>query len=1148
MTMRPSGISLRARWVVGAVFFAACGARADVTPGEGVDRSTADGAPSGWRVLMDQGRALAAAGESEAARARFLVARLFPDADLPAIALELGLMAARLDDPEEAREQLGVAHRAGLGTARSHYLAGSLAAARKERGEAIEHFRIAAGMETESAYSAAAVGALALELADAGEESGAAAAWSDFERRVRYASPEFRYVSPVADLLRDSRIAGLRGRLLAVEARENPRAIAARFEGPSGLSLYDARAVRDCLSALRHEGAVGELRGIGEAWLTSANVDGASDALTTVILEHLLVGLSRSEDRAALLGAILRPARADARGQRLARLLLSHLPTALTREELELAAGVMPRSEVGLRAAARVRCALRQGAGEAAASAIADALEERPYDFEWLVGLVREIDEGGRGEDECRVKSGESKTDGGGGGVGETDAAHSLAHAVLGLMGGDEHAALALRPEAMGAFRAAAATIRAYGHIARYEWRAAEADAQLAVRLAPRSAAVAYAQALIAAALDELDGARLALRRAMAADGAQALYPLELARMTRRGDEEAGDGEREWLRRAVELAPLSEAPAEALLAALLTDVEETADEARQLAEDVAARATRTGAAARMAIEVEYAGESKRGARLLAFEALHFRQPGVRKTQERLLELRIRQLRVDDARIMAEEIAGRRNLSDDELRLIAEAQAMALRFDAAAAAQRILCERYPERVVEGARMIELAVQSVRPEWTRREIAALRAAATNVQRVTPNLRKRREDLLRWLDSVEVESYTYVGDFDGAMRLLDRLEARDGAERWRAARADALNLAGRKDELLRVISAPLESNPQDERVRDAFLGACRRYDLNDAAIERVRGWAAAATPGRRLTYHAVLAELLCEARRGEEALAQMDAMLKLPEMRGAEPNRGILGLNRIRALLQLGRVGEATAVMDAMLNRPEVRGQAEGRMQTWRELAEIMWKEGQFELALRYLDRWDRAEHFGEEESRVLLQLRCLVLQLAGRPREAEYVCAAERLLALTPNNIGLHNDLGYTWLVLGKNVDRAFELVRGAAGVNPVNTAYLDSLAWGHYVCGEFGEALELLRRATSLLSGRDAVMLEHRGDAAYRMGETALAHESWGEALLAAQDEQSRGGTTDATRDGEIFERIWSKIRALDEGRRPAVALSIAEMN
>ncbi|MDX2198239.1 MAG: hypothetical protein SF069_04610 [Phycisphaerae bacterium] len=1137
---------MRAWWTVGAVFFVACGAAADVTPVEGADRSAAEAAPSGWRVLLEQGRALAAAGESEAARARFLVARLFPDADLPEIALELGLMAARLDDPEEAREQLGVAHRAGLGTARSHYLAGSLAAARKERAEAIEHYRLAAGMETESAYSAAAVGALALELADEGEDSGAAAAWSDFERRVRYASPEYRYVSPVAELLQDVRIGRLRGRVLAVEARENPRAIAARFEGPSGLSLYDARAVRDCLSALRREGAADELRGIGEAWLTSANVDGASDALTTVILEHLLLGLSRSEDRAALLGAILRPARADARGQRLARLMLAHLPTALTREELELAAGVLPRSEVGLRAAARVRCALRQGSAEAAASAIEDALEERPYDFEWLVGLVREIDEGG--EDECRVKSAESKTDGGAGGVGERDAARDLAHAVLGLMGGDGAAALALRPEAMGAYRAAAATVRAYGHIARYAWRAAEADAQLAVRLAPRSAAVAYAQALIAAALDEADGARLALRRAMAADGAQALYPLELARMTRRGDEEAGDSEREWLRRAVELAPLSEAPAEALLATLLTDVEETAEEARQLAEDVAARAIRTGAAARMAIEVEHAEESQRGARLLAYEGLHFREPGVRKTQERLLELRIRQLRVDDARILAEEIAGRRNLSDDELRLIAEAQSMALRFDAAAAAQRILCERYPERVVEGARMIDLAVQSVQPEWTRREIAALRAAATNVQRVTPTVRKRREDLLRWLDNVEVESYTYVGDFDGAMRLLDRLEARDGAERWRGARADALNLAGRKDELLRVISAPLEVNPQDERARDAFLVACRRYDLTDAAIERVRGWSATATPGRRLPYHAVLTGLLCEARRGEEALAQMETMLKLPEMRGAEPDRGILGLNRIRALLQLGRVGEATAVMDAMLNRPEVRGQAEGRMQTWRELAEIMWKEGQFELALRYLDRWDRTEHFGEEESRVLLQLRCLVLQLAGRPREAEYVCAAERLLALTPNNIGLHNDLGYTWLVLGKNVDRAFDLVRGAAGVNPVNTAYLDSLAWGHYVCGEFGEALELLRRATSLLSGKDAVMLEHRGDAAYRMGDPALAHESWGEALLAAQDEQSRGGTTDATRDGEIFERIWSKIRALDEGRRPAVALSIAEMN
>jgi Tfp pilus assembly protein PilF len=63
---------------------------------------------------------------------------------------------------------------------------------------------------------------------------------------------------------------------------------------------------------------------------------------------------------------------------------------------------------------------------------------------------------------------------------------------------------------------------------------------------------------------------------------------------------------------------------------------------------------------------------------------------------------------------------------------------------------------------------------------------------------------------------------------------------------------------------------------------------------------------------------------------------------------------------------------------------------------------------------------------------------------------------------PDNATFSNDLGYTMLVGGEDPDTAAGLVRRALAQEPENPYYLDSLAWYHYLKGEYEQALDLSR--------------------------------------------------------------------------------------
>jgi tetratricopeptide (TPR) repeat protein len=146
-----------------------------------------------------------------------------------------------------------------------------------------------------------------------------------------------------------------------------------------------------------------------------------------------------------------------------------------------------------------------------------------------------------------------------------------------------------------------------------------------------------------------------------------------------------------------------------------------------------------------------------------------------------------------------------------------------------------------------------------------------------------------------------------------------------------------------------------------------------------------------------------------------------------------------------------------------------------------------------AIRAIDE-SRAASTGESK------LLYYVAQLYNRLDQKE---ASEQallsVLNLAPDDPGANNDLAYNWADHDVNLERAESMTRKAVDAEPDNSSFLDSLGWVLYKRGRFAEACDYLRRAAdagSGLSPPDPIVLDHLGDALYRLDDRAAAREQW----------------------------------------------------
>jgi Flp pilus assembly protein TadD len=158
-------------------------------------------------------------------------------------------------------------------------------------------------------------------------------------------------------------------------------------------------------------------------------------------------------------------------------------------------------------------------------------------------------------------------------------------------------------------------------------------------------------------------------------------------------------------------------------------------------------------------------------------------------------------------------------------------------------------------------------------------------------------------------------------------------------------------------------------------------------------------------------------------------------------------------------------------------------------------------------RQMERWQEAateytaafQRIPTLETRhwILLFSRGIAYERSKQWSKAE----ADMLKALEfqPEQPMVLNYLGYTWIDMNRNIDRATDMIRRAVTMRPNDGAIVDSLGWAYYRVGRYDEAVVQLERAVELKGG-DPVITDHLGDAYWKVGRRAEAQFQWRRAL------------------------------------------------
>ena len=186
------------------------------------------------------------------------------------------------------------------------------------------------------------------------------------------------------------------------------------------------------------------------------------------------------------------------------------------------------------------------------------------------------------------------------------------------------------------------------------------------------------------------------------------------------------------------------------------------------------------------------------------------------------------------------------------------------------------------------------------------------------------------------------------------------------------------------------------------------------------------------------------------------------------------------------------------DAALERARALGGSAASPGLRMLLANLLQATGDCEAAeALYISLIDEAEAAGEAvDWRHAYFAGSCRLSRAGWDEAAPLML---RALELAPDQPAVLNDVGYSLIVEGGEVERGLDMVQRAAALEPDNPAYLDSVGWGFYRAGYPGEAVDWLERAIERQPG-NPVITWHLGDVYAATGRELEAGFHWRRAL------------------------------------------------
>lgn len=106
---------------------------------------------------------------------------------------------------------------------------------------------------------------------------------------------------------------------------------------------------------------------------------------------------------------------------------------------------------------------------------------------------------------------------------------------------------------------------------------------------------------------------------------------------------------------------------------------------------------------------------------------------------------------------------------------------------------------------------------------------------------------------------------------------------------------------------------------------------------------------------------------------------------------------------------------------------------------------------------------------------------------------------KALELKPNQPDILNYIGYTWLVMDKNIPEAKTMIEKAIKSRPNDAQIIDSMGWAFFKMFEFDAAVNYLEEAIVLMP-YDPTLNDHLGDIYWKVGRKNEARFQWNRAL------------------------------------------------
>jgi Flp pilus assembly protein TadD len=164
---------------------------------------------------------------------------------------------------------------------------------------------------------------------------------------------------------------------------------------------------------------------------------------------------------------------------------------------------------------------------------------------------------------------------------------------------------------------------------------------------------------------------------------------------------------------------------------------------------------------------------------------------------------------------------------------------------------------------------------------------------------------------------------------------------------------------------------------------------------------------------------------------------------------------------------------------------------------ELGDLLRAKHQFPAAVVAYDRVIARIQHPSASDWIVYYSRGIAYERTGQWARAE--ADFNRALELSPDQPSVLNYLGYAWADMGRNLDRARDMIQRAAARRPNDGAITDSLGWVMFRQGNVAEATQLLERAVGM-EPEDPTITEHLGDAYWATGRKIEAQYQWRRAL------------------------------------------------